>query len=561
MRPTRPGQVFRHIIPANLTPAQRRCLVIYVPDDWEWITTFWGTFSTLIYWWNFERDPDHKGTIVSQVWRDVYHDARERFLRHECGEGCPEPEPEQPKPLPPPDMAFGSLTGLSIEELEYFYLMFSLRGQLKFINGSLHYYDPGCCDWVKVEGENNTTVLSQAEIVALGQSTMGLSQWDDAGQPDLGQLQDPVPSSIIEYNTSDSLKCAKASAFAEVIHQLFVDVRDGLEESSNSAAFWGGVLQGTITILSAGTWGFIQAGIRSVLGAYVFHSKATTVSELNDVLNNVAGWNDLVCELVPLMEPTFTIGLLSGNKATEKDWSNVVATVKEIFSPGASVNQILDTFPIIAIQAEVRARLSDQECNCGQYLPAGYIPPSQSGAINFTEIAYSGTVNSSAPFPGVTGNPDAALLRSPDQGQKLASNEFRTVYTGADSAGGQANVYSTLCILLSMPEGTEIDQIKCDIDVVNVPAGAIAQEIGFNAVVLRDDTDVWEGASSAPSFALVDVIDKVFNETFAAGSKMALFFQTRNTNNQVYIKVSNLRFTGNRSGAGFLDAALGTQLP
>jgi hypothetical protein len=97
MTPPRHGQVFRHPIPATIAPPNRRCIVFYVPDDWDHIETFWGTVFTLQYWWNWERDDDKLGTQVAQVWREVFLDARERFMRGECGEECEECPPPQQK--------------------------------------------------------------------------------------------------------------------------------------------------------------------------------------------------------------------------------------------------------------------------------------------------------------------------------------------------------------------------------------------------------------------------------------------------------------------------------
>lgn len=52
---------------------------LYIPDDMGHVTAFWGALESLQYWFNWERDSDHTGALLSNVWRDVITIARELF--------------------------------------------------------------------------------------------------------------------------------------------------------------------------------------------------------------------------------------------------------------------------------------------------------------------------------------------------------------------------------------------------------------------------------------------------------------------------------------------------
>lgn len=66
------------ILPEVINPP-RRCLTIMVPDDPNHLQAFWGALQELGYWFSWQRDPDKKGSQVSQVWTQVIQEAHNKF--------------------------------------------------------------------------------------------------------------------------------------------------------------------------------------------------------------------------------------------------------------------------------------------------------------------------------------------------------------------------------------------------------------------------------------------------------------------------------------------------
>jgi len=58
-------------LPAVINPPKRRCITVAVPDDPEHVQMFYTALSLLAWWYNWERDPDHRAKDVAQVWRQV----------------------------------------------------------------------------------------------------------------------------------------------------------------------------------------------------------------------------------------------------------------------------------------------------------------------------------------------------------------------------------------------------------------------------------------------------------------------------------------------------------
>jgi len=60
------------VLPEDVSPPEG-CMQIAVPDDPYWRALFWGAVDQLTLWNSYERDPDHKGKIVADRWRDVFN--------------------------------------------------------------------------------------------------------------------------------------------------------------------------------------------------------------------------------------------------------------------------------------------------------------------------------------------------------------------------------------------------------------------------------------------------------------------------------------------------------
>lgn len=72
-------------IPENLEPEGVQCIRIYVPNDVEWRSLFWGTFSELARWFNYEKDGTEHGAQVARLWRTLYLQSETEFIE---GGGC-----------------------------------------------------------------------------------------------------------------------------------------------------------------------------------------------------------------------------------------------------------------------------------------------------------------------------------------------------------------------------------------------------------------------------------------------------------------------------------------
>lgn len=149
---------------------------------------------------------------------------------------------------------------------------------------------------------------------------------------------------------------------------------------------------------------------------------------------------------------------------------------------------------------------------------------------------------------------------SPDQGQVLGANSWRTTYTGADTDSGEPNKYTKLSMLFDMPPLTRIDQIKFDVALTGAPTGAGNVNLNVQQVILNT-SGVWQENTGQTFTPLQSGVDQVYDCSDVRGSKMAIMWVTRNENINLYATISNIRFTGDADGAGFLDVPLGQPLP
>jgi len=77
--------LYRQPIPQDLTPAGERCVILYIPDDVEWIATFWGFLFGMAKPYNFENDTAHSALVVAEKWKQIWFAARALF---DGGDNC-----------------------------------------------------------------------------------------------------------------------------------------------------------------------------------------------------------------------------------------------------------------------------------------------------------------------------------------------------------------------------------------------------------------------------------------------------------------------------------------
>src|SRR5688500_12499552 len=59
-------------LPETLYPEEQICVTLMIPNEPRYIAAFWGALYELTYWNNWQRDPDHKGTLVASVWKTIW---------------------------------------------------------------------------------------------------------------------------------------------------------------------------------------------------------------------------------------------------------------------------------------------------------------------------------------------------------------------------------------------------------------------------------------------------------------------------------------------------------
>lgn len=68
-----------YLLPATLEPQNYRCVCVPVPSEPNHIRAFLGQLDMLGYWWTWERDDAHGGTVAARVWRRVVEFVRDNI--------------------------------------------------------------------------------------------------------------------------------------------------------------------------------------------------------------------------------------------------------------------------------------------------------------------------------------------------------------------------------------------------------------------------------------------------------------------------------------------------
>lgn len=87
------------ILPEDVDP-ERFCFIIEIPKDRFHIYAFFGALQELTYWFNWQRDDEHTGKLVGDIWREIIDQARLNMdLERECDDVfdpcCPDEIEEQ----------------------------------------------------------------------------------------------------------------------------------------------------------------------------------------------------------------------------------------------------------------------------------------------------------------------------------------------------------------------------------------------------------------------------------------------------------------------------------
>lgn len=533
------------LIPAVLTPPNRRCVVIYVPDDRDHYAAFWGALVPLAQWNNWERDDNHSGKILASVWRDVIEEAWDRFIDGEC---CPDVPPPAPPPVPPPvppllpsgSGDYEGTLGLSVYELEGLLAMSVVDVDVR--DGILYVKYFGCCDWV---AKGNITALIQDTNSGIGQAVPDAIASGLINSVSPQKLAKPTETVL---NNASTNQCRKATAMKWVLITYLSDLSEYAESMSNDLQ---AILSGLSIALGAMGLGELIP-ISELSDLLVDLGVDEVVDAANALIADTQFWDDFVCDLSADMS---SIDSVTGQDISAY-WTyfNLQAAIL-----GEIILSVTSKFSLSQFQANVASVAGYSGCECSDYLPAGYIPPSQSGSIQFGGLINTGAI-ADAPLAYLAGQPFELIQYSNPHGQVIQTNQqWRTVYSGTDTAYGQNNKYTRLGIVLIMPELLTVDSILYDLDIVGTPAGAVwqAEQVWMSRYLPGTG---WGGGTLHNERALTDATDISGNLNSAVCTYLALSWRTVNTDENLYAVISNLRFTGTINGQGFLNKMIGEPL-
>lgn len=440
------------LIPKTIAPAGRRCVLLYIPDERDHIAAFWGCLFMLGQWVNWERDDAHSGAELAKLWRGIILDARKRFKKNQCEIT----EPEQPVPVVPQGESVGRIvsgSGLTLEELEDFYMTWSLRGQLAYVDGKLCYWNDGCCEWTPIPIVSGITPIA----ITKPSTEISLQEWEDLGEPPgivPGVPAPPMSNSAYTGQVS-SIRCAKATA-------LIATLKDTLNPINEVCITLGGVsawsvaeiAQALIAAGLSGGWS-VAAGIALAIAAVVVEtSLATMAAESTQWLADEDLWVDLIC--------TLTGALTEGETITDLDVKQLIYYFTQAIggTPGNRpwIIKLLYTLPIFYWKELTQPDVADTDCGCETYLPRGYTPPaSQEAVYNFMQVSRidgAGTNN-------VYNLPGGATLQDVLALQAIGNwdgSEADSVYAGQISS----QYYSGFGIIFEFPVPSKIDDVHFD---------------------------------------------------------------------------------------------------
>lgn len=514
----------------------------------------WRSFSP--FWWGIVQGLI-EGLLQNILWQDLTDDIRRQIEALALPENPDCEECEECEDCPTPQTSGGGggelvgLTGLTYSELEEFYLMFSLRNQLAWVNGVLCYWSEGCCDWVKIEAAEG-----QVPTIPLGAETRDptsttIEQWDAAGQPGLQAIAVGAHS-IAEYITDDSIKCAKATA-------LTYKLKAGLSNLWSAflgASAGGGILTGALTgaIVAAFSWPIALAVLLAVavvaaVGVVGFESVSSRLEEFADDEDT---WLAMICDMVSEMS--------AGTTITATDINVLLYWFRDKWEIGVDdwEYKVVKAFPVSFFHIEAAADVVDQECDCDQYLPSGYIPPVVGDAyfVWYEDPLFGGgaTVDLTPNLNGQIFTYPQTL--TPDVGQILTPASVKTTFAGVAAS---KNISKFSCIIENVSGAFDLSGVKLNVAVTGTP-----DALTITGYAYDEDSDTWvtiTGYDSSISGLLTEV-NLIPASTITNVTHIAIVTRIRGATFGAVLHwtMSNVRITGVAAGVPFEDLPMNTAM-
>lgn len=548
-----PKQGNAFLIPSVLTPEGRRCVVLYIPDEQQHIANFWGALLPLSQWLHWERDDDKSGKVLAKLWKTVIYDAWDRFETGDCLPDCPEcPEcPEEPEPEKPPKPIIGGggvenvgRLGLTMDELEEYFMSFSLRGLLAYVDGRLCYWGGDCCGWIPIANEDGTIPAPVSGATTQAAGSMTLSEWVAAGKPAVNGLK-PGSHSNPDYSTEDSVKCAKATVLVNTMRDSTGDIWGAMLAAAGGGAAGAALIAGALMTISfpvavATAVAFVIISVVSGYGWY------TVLDGLEALKEDDTIWDAMLCAMVP--EMTAGTAIEGVDIETLFYWLRDKAEI----TPESYEYRILHSLPMSYWIEKAQFQVVDAECGCETYLPFGYVPPVSTGVVSYYKnmVETSNGANTQTKDISTTGY--AAYNQSPPHGTKVGGNKFRSTFIGA--AGGQ--YYQAIGLLVEFQDNFDLSNIKWE----HSSHGTTYYDYNAELYVWKPLSNTWQEINTGtPSGESGTVTQSV--GTIEDVKQAVIWMKAAFSNSSGYFEIDNVRFTGLHNGIGFIELPLGQPLP
>lgn len=350
------------LLPEVIDP-ETVCFQISIPNEIYHITAFWGCLQQLAEWWNWQRDEDHRATLVAQVWRRTLNTAHASFVDHNCGGET----------------------------------MFLLRQNP----------DDSCQLQQSVDGGDTWTLAfdfglcipPQIETIGSGVQTLVDNLWGNATSPTQINVYAPITTWIYTQGESSESQeqrmqalCYAAKVMVDIAMQALIDAYQGVITLTDLAQAVLGII-GALTVLTGvSAWVGIGAAIAAAaLEAFQF----LTLDDLENIANDEIR-QFVACKLLlnlqtrPVTEFAFKTALDAVDTSCyTEDEARAIAIMNSVLTNDAQIGDMYRGFINALGESTLAARagLIGETCICPEETWSYCLPLDQWYVMSETQLA------------------------------------------------------------------------------------------------------------------------------------------------------------------------------
>lgn len=441
---------------------------------------------------------------------------------------------------PPATPQIGTVTGLTVDELEVELMSFIPQFQCK--DGVIQMWNSACCEW-----ENFCNVAGIAKGAdalyddfgnLIGNLAEPISSWSDK---ELSWGQDPTFPLEVEdptIVTGDWKRCVKATALVYALYDVLQQGHDAIENTADLAEAAITFVGGIVSYLTGGSVIAEAIAVRE----FIDHLQDVGLGDLQTFIDDEDTKNDLVCSVTGQM--TYT------DELTGKDfsglWLGLAAFELEFVS---EIYEALGAAPAASVRTRAYEIVGTGACACEQYIPDITLPvPTGSFRFDFVGRAKATDPSGSCGLPTtyVGQTYGWALL---DVNGALWQDLVSTTFLCESSS--QDNSYMGLLVEFSEP--ATITDVKLYGFLGTTSGTPYADLWGWH-----QPTQAWidaggaTGLNGAAGSQVYDVLSGTVNDI----DKLVISLKTRAaTAAQFY--TTDVRITGTYQGQAFTDLPIG----